>query len=586
MASLPPVPYNTSLSDSQGKMSVPWIAWFRQLFLRVGANNGTLLQNPMTGIGDLIYGGDSSGTATRLPGDTSNTRKFLREKSTGGTPAAPVWDTLQSSDIPTLSYVTSVALTAPAFLTVAGSPITSSGTLALTLSGSALPLGSGGTGVTSVTTAPTASSFAGWDANSNMSANAFIPGFTSTATGGTTTTLTIAATQIQIWTGSTTQTVKLPTTGVVAGAQYFFVNKSSGVVTVQSSGANTIQAMAASSFATFTALVATPTTAANWNVSYSTSASGTVTSVAMGSVNGLSFTGGPITTSGTLTPVLTVPTTQILSYYSSGTITGKVTSGSPTVTSVSSFTGLYVGLAISGTDIAGGAYITGLNSGASTLTMSANATGGSATTVTITPSSTSGTYILPSNPSPLYIKRTIVGAGGGGGGSGTTQNNGSQGGGTTFGSTTSAGGGGGNGTGSAGPNTPGGVSSGLTTDLQITGGGGLPSGGNIIQACGGAGGTTPLGGAGIGGSAGGTGSTGGAGQNNTGAGGGGGGGAASFQGSQGGAAGGYCSGFITSLSSTYTFTIGAGGTAGGAGTGGYAGGTGGSGVVLVEEFYQ
>jgi len=44
--------------------------------------------------------------------------------------------------------VTSVAASVPAFLSVSGSPITSSGTLAITLSGSALPISSGGTGQT------------------------------------------------------------------------------------------------------------------------------------------------------------------------------------------------------------------------------------------------------------------------------------------------------------------------------------------------------------------------------------------------------------------------------------------------------
>jgi len=45
--------------------------------------------------------------------------------------------------------VTSVAATVPAFLSVAGSPITTSGTLAITLSGTALPVANGGTGITS-----------------------------------------------------------------------------------------------------------------------------------------------------------------------------------------------------------------------------------------------------------------------------------------------------------------------------------------------------------------------------------------------------------------------------------------------------
>lgn len=44
--------------------------------------------------------------------------------------------------------VTSVAMSVPAFLSVSGSPITSSGTLAVTLSGTALPIANGGTGAT------------------------------------------------------------------------------------------------------------------------------------------------------------------------------------------------------------------------------------------------------------------------------------------------------------------------------------------------------------------------------------------------------------------------------------------------------
>jgi hypothetical protein len=111
--------------------------------------------------------------------------------------------------------------------------------------------------------------FASLDSNGNFSANNLIDGLTSIATAAGTTTLTIASAGIQAFTGTTTQTVKLPTTGVAAGTRYFLINNSTGVVTVQSSGANTIQAMAAGTSAFFTANVATPTTAANWNVNYS-----------------------------------------------------------------------------------------------------------------------------------------------------------------------------------------------------------------------------------------------------------------------------------------------------------------------------
>lgn len=140
-----------------------------------------------------------------------------------------------------------------------------------------------------VTTAPAASTLAGWDANKNLTANNHIEGFLSTATAAGTTTMAVGDAYQQYWTGSTTQTIKLPTTGVAAGQQFNIVNLSTGLVTVQSSGANTILILAGSTSATFTALVATPTTAANWSALYFG------TNVATGKVftvsNTLTFTG-------------------------------------------------------------------------------------------------------------------------------------------------------------------------------------------------------------------------------------------------------------------------------------------------------
>lgn len=165
--------------------------------------------------------------------------------------------------------VTSVGLTVPSFLSVAGSPITSSGTLAVSYSGTALPIANGGTAVTSVTTAPTATAFAGWDANSNISANSMISGYATTATAAGTTTLTVSSAQQQFFTGTTTQTVKLPVTStLVDGMSYTIVNDSTGVVTVESSGGNTLQAMAANTMLEATVISTSGTGTASWNWTY------------------------------------------------------------------------------------------------------------------------------------------------------------------------------------------------------------------------------------------------------------------------------------------------------------------------------
>ena len=87
---------------------------------------------------------------------------------------------------------------------------------------------------------------------------------TSTATAAGTTTLTADSTEVQVFTGSTTQTVRLATTNVLAGRRFTVVNASTGSVTVQSSDASTLQTVNPGNSATFVALQSTPTTVAHW----------------------------------------------------------------------------------------------------------------------------------------------------------------------------------------------------------------------------------------------------------------------------------------------------------------------------------
>lgn len=72
----------------------------------------------------------SSGTIALTWQTESANRVFAGPSS--GAAAIPTFRALVAADIPALGYVTSVALTAPTEITVGGSPITSSGTIALT----------------------------------------------------------------------------------------------------------------------------------------------------------------------------------------------------------------------------------------------------------------------------------------------------------------------------------------------------------------------------------------------------------------------------------------------------------------------
>jgi hypothetical protein len=93
------------------------------------------------------------------------------------------------------------------------------------------------------------------------------PALTSTATAAGTTALTVNSTEVQVFTGTTTQTCALPTTTVGRGRRWTVINNSTGAVTVTASGGATVRALPAGASGTFTALQATPTTAAHWSYS-------------------------------------------------------------------------------------------------------------------------------------------------------------------------------------------------------------------------------------------------------------------------------------------------------------------------------
>ena len=125
---------------------------------RFDTTTGKLIQNSVVTVDDTgaVTGVTTLAASTASVVDLSVTGTLSFDAAQGtagqvltsaGTGATPTWTT------PTTGTVTSVAATVPSFLSVAGSPITTSGTLALTYSGTALPLANGGTGQTTANTA-------------------------------------------------------------------------------------------------------------------------------------------------------------------------------------------------------------------------------------------------------------------------------------------------------------------------------------------------------------------------------------------------------------------------------------------------
>jgi hypothetical protein len=224
--------YATSLLTS-GTTSASWV-WGMESsnsqyipILGGGTGAGTKANafnalSPMTTGGDLIYGG-ASGAGTRLANGTAG-----QVLTSAGTTLAPTWASVTGT-----GTVTSVAATVPTFLSVAGTPITGAGTLAFTLSGTALPVANGGTGLTANQTAATASTFASWDANANLVAKNHINGTSVITSAGGTTALTVASNYQQFVTGTLGQTITLPQTStLIIGQSYYIDNNSTATIAV------------------------------------------------------------------------------------------------------------------------------------------------------------------------------------------------------------------------------------------------------------------------------------------------------------------------------------------------------------------
>jgi hypothetical protein len=196
----------------------------------VAADVPTLNQNT-TGTAANVTGTvavANGGTGTATPALVAGTNVTV----TGTWPNQTINSTAGGS-----GTVTSVAASVPAFLSIAGSPITTSGTLAITYSGTALPVANGGTGQTTAGAAFNALSpvtsvgdlIIGDGTNSAtrlaigangyvLTSNGTTASWVAAGSGSGTVTSIIAGTGLTGGTITTTGTIALATTAVTAAS--------------------------------------------------------------------------------------------------------------------------------------------------------------------------------------------------------------------------------------------------------------------------------------------------------------------------------------------------------------------------------
>ena len=257
--------------------------------------------------GTLAVTGSTSGVISIAPQAAAGTYNFnlpttagtagQRLVSGGGGSAPMTWAT------PTIGTVTSVAMTVPTHLSITGSPITSSGTLALTFSGTALPVINGGTGST-------------------------------TATGSGSVVLAMSPTLISPVLGAATGT-SISVTGNINSSTLTVTGSSSGVISIVPQAiAGTYNFNLPVSAGTSGQVLTSAAGGANV-MTWTTLTTGTVTSVALTVPSFLSVSGSPITSSGTLSVTLSGTALPILNGGTgSTTATGSgsvVLSTSPTL---------------------------------------------------------------------------------------------------------------------------------------------------------------------------------------------------------------------------------------------------------------
>jgi len=241
---------------------------------QTGSANTTVsftLSGSVTGFQSFAVVGNGNTTYYAATDSSGNWEVGIGTYSTTGPTLTrtTILSSSNSGSAVTFSGTVTVFVTYPAERSVnldSSGNVTALGTISSgTWQGTTVGVAYGGTGVT---TSSGANSVVLRDANQNVTANNFLAGYTSTATAGGTTTLTVASTQYQRFTGTTTQTVKLPdATTLQKGFVFNINNGSTGNLTIVDNASTTLDTIISGSIDNWV-LLDNSTTAGTW-IAYS-----------------------------------------------------------------------------------------------------------------------------------------------------------------------------------------------------------------------------------------------------------------------------------------------------------------------------